>query len=450
MLIMKRLSFLALITIFFAAISMSYSQNGIQCDNGDLLKKITFTETEVNGEIQYINLYGDIVKPHPVYKLSLEERVKKGYTVVDPDRNSRVPRPTYTITFLDTVDNTGVGFDDASLGSIRREILESALTDILTMITNTGIVDIQVNVSENEGKGALASAGPYPTPASTGYSIGSVAKHIILGKDPYPTFADAEITFDFGYNWNNSTDYPDFDEYDLYSVALHELVHCFGFTSYLGPDGTSVVGEDGYYTLFDQFLINSDYSNLLDGDPPGLSTKSDDLTSDALRFQFSTGSIAPIYSPSPYTYGSSCSHLDHSRSSGITYVMHPSLSTGTTGRILHADEINILSSLGYGIESQYLYTGLDDLTENNLENIQIYPNPATNYIKLTWNNSINHNDLTFKINNIIGKELFNSSRDDISVRNNYVIVDISSLPNGIYFLMIDDKVSFVTKRIIKK
>ncbi|MBL4715234.1 MAG: hypothetical protein COC01_06955 [Bacteroidetes bacterium] len=447
---MSRLTLLTLIVIFFATMSTSYSQSGIQCDNGDLLKKITFTETEINGEIQYINLYGDIVKPHPVYELSLEERVKKGYTVVDPDKNSRTARPTYTLTFLDTVDNTGIGFDDPSLGSIRRQILESALTDILTMITNTGFVDIQVNASENEGKGALASAGPYPTPASTGYSIGSVAKHVILGKDPYPTFPDAEITFDFGYNWNNSTDYPDFDEYDMYSVALHELVHCFGFTSYLAPDGTSVVGEDGYYTLFDQFLINSDYTNLLEGDPPGLSTETGDLTSNALRFQFSTGSIAPVYSPSPYTYGSSCSHLDHGRSSGVTYVMHPSISTGTTGRILHADEINVLSSLGYGIESQYLYTGLSDLTPSNLENIQIYPNPATNYIKLIWNKTINHNALTIKINNIIGKEVFNSNRDEIFLRNNYVIIDTNSLPNGIYFVVIDDKESTVTKRIIKK
>jgi len=79
--------------------------------------------------------------------------------------------------------------------------------------------------------------------------------------------------------------------------------------------------------------------------------------------------------------------------------------------------------------------------ENNLENrILVYPNPAMNLINiLSKDETIN----TILIYDILGKSLF-SNKD---INSNQTTIDISLCSKGMYFLVINDR---VTKIIIKK
>ncbi|GAB4332095.1 MAG: hypothetical protein OHK0038_07540 [Flammeovirgaceae bacterium] len=68
---------------------------------------------------------------------------------------------------------------------------------------------------------------------------------------------------------------------------------------------------------------------------------------------------------------------------------------------------------------------------NTYNEVIIYPNPSSNFIKIE---GIGKNEIEININNIIGENVINAK-----VKNNSVL-DISNLPNGIYFLEIENHV----------
>lgn len=410
-------------------------------------KKYCLEEKIVNGVIKYFDINGKELTPHPVYSISVQERINKGYTKVS-NYSNKITRPNYTVTYLDVADATGKGFDDPSLGATRRATFEAALTNILLLITNTGSVDIEVQLSESDAKGALASGGPLFS-SSPGFMTPGTARHITTGKDPFgPTFPDAKVTFDFGYKWNSTMNDPATDEYDMFSVSLHELMHTMGFTSLIASTGESQVGNSVYLS-FDQFILNSTSSVVIDGSPPVIQTVVTDLTSNSLKFEIITGMISPIYSPVNFSTGSSMSHFDNNRISGVTYVMNPSISSGKKVRTLHADEINVLPKLGYSIESEYLYNGITDNQTNITSSFEMYPNPAISEITIGWGNFKSKN-FSIKLTNILGSEIIKINSKDISPVNNSTKIDISFLPNGVYFMSFENGTSKSIKKFIKK
>ena len=81
-----------------------------------------------------------------------------------------------------------------------------------------------------------------------------------------------------------------------------------------------------------------------------------------------------------------------------------------------------------------------NITEFDLNQIEIYPNPTSSLIHLKSQNSP-----------IIKIEIFNSLGQSIKrIRNNFETLDISDLPNGIYILKFDTELGMVNKKIIKE
>lgn len=82
-------------------------------------------------------------------------------------------------------------------------------------------------------------------------------------------------------------------------------------------------------------------------------------------------------------------------------------------------------------------------TENNLsETIKIYPNPATDYITISWDNlEINYASVTLMNNlgQIVFEKWINSNNDTVLV---------NELANGIYYLKIDSNIGQLNKKVI--
>ena len=96
------------------------------------------------------------------------------------------------------------------------------------------------------------------------------------------------------------------------------------------------------------------------------------------------------------------------------------------------------------IESNYYLTTYNygeataNVNDFSLVDVKVYPNPATNFIKVSAENVAIKN---IELYTILGKKIMTSTKDDLNIEN---------LVNGVYVLKIQSKEGdFATKRIIK-
>ena len=81
-----------------------------------------------------------------------------------------------------------------------------------------------------------------------------------------------------------------------------------------------------------------------------------------------------------------------------------------------------------------------NISEFELNKIEIYPNPTTSLIHLKSKNS-----------SILKIEIFNAIGQNVkSIKNNFDTINISDLPIGIYIIKLDTELGMVNKKIIKE
>ena len=85
--------------------------------------------------------------------------------------------------------------------------------------------------------------------------------------------------------------------------------------------------------------------------------------------------------------------------------------------------------------------------KSNEESIQVYPNPVTNDMQITFESHINRESLVFSLVDINGKVVYNHSVSDIQIGKNFHTVDVSHIENGMYFLQSED-LQLVTKIVV--
>ena len=259
---------------------------------------------------------------------------------------------TFNITYAD--NGTNQGFDDPSLGPLRKAVLEAALTYLADIINVTGTLDVLVDTSiNNGGSPILASAGTY-YPTSDGFYAGAT-RDAIDGGNPN---SDPEIFVEvnWAYTYHLSNDPPVVGQFDLLSLLIHELIHGLGMLSLISSTGTSefqIPYGSKTYTIHDALLFRRTTPTFLIGSsPPSLQVDVGDLTGDDVAFdganafsQYGQGTAPGIHAPSPFSGGSSMSHWVSNIVGGA--VMVHSLPPGVERRTLKPVDVGALIDLGY-------------------------------------------------------------------------------------------------------
>lgn len=265
----------------------------------------------------------------------------------------------FNFNYADVGGSSGVGFDDPTEGATRRATMDAVAAYINTVVDHNGTVDFDVQASQTDGSGFLGQAGTSYF-INPGYSNGFVFTHATTGVDPFAG-DDGTIRFDFGYAWNSDTGGPGGGEFDLFTVALHEITHAMGFASLVTASGTSALtGSDpGPYSTFNAFMERGDGTDLFGpgGDYLGAPA---DLTSEDVFFNgpnataANGGSPVELYAPATFAPGSSLSHSDHTVF--VDQVMNFSIGAGETRRMYSAVELGILADLGWNVTAAIVPT----------------------------------------------------------------------------------------------
>jgi len=90
--------------------------------------------------------------------------------------------------------------------------------------------------------------------------------------------------------------------------------------------------------------------------------------------------------------------------------------------------------------------GLNNFITNNNELI-IYPNPSQNVLNIEFENNFNNQNYTLKIVDVLGR----TSTSLSMTTSNKISLDLSKLPNGIYFLQVWEEEQLIsTKKFLKE
>ena len=331
---------------------------------------------------------GESIPVNAVYTIDVDERVRRGYsTKVTPPANSArgtLGAPILIPTYLDVYNGTGKGFDDPALGAQRKAALEAVLSYMAGIMDNDGTIDVEIRESffGSPTTNPFANSAPYYL-GGQGFNQPLPVYHLTTGTDPTSAYPDGYIEFNFSdalnYNLNGSIPTAA-AQFDFTTVALHELMHVLGFTSYIGETGATQAPVPDAFTSYDAFLMDLNKAPLLTVLGSGTSAQvtrpnAGSLTNGQVWFDLGDGTFAPVYSPSPFN-GSSLDHFDSGRNPGADYVMHPSLSRGQQFRLLKDHEVTVLSRLGYDVDHS-MATAIDNTDEFEGVNGNLYPNPAS-------------------------------------------------------------------------
>ncbi|MGE2732099.1 Ig-like domain-containing protein [Mycolicibacterium vaccae] len=199
----------------------------------------------------------------------------------------------------------------------------------------------------------LASAfSPYVS-GRPGFHRTVVQQKLLTGRDANGQRADGEIDWNFAEDWGYGGVVAA-HQYDFDSTVMHELLHTMGFMPGLSGPGEN---KARVWTAFAEFVVDrnrrspftwtyrwrSDFDGKLTGAAGGLFFGGQHAVA-------AYGGLVPLYTPDPWSSGSSMSHLDD-----LTFVgpdaqlMNAKVQAGPAARELSAIEIGILRDLGYTV-----------------------------------------------------------------------------------------------------
>jgi Bacterial Ig domain len=234
----------------------------------------------------------------------------------------------------------------------------SALVEYFT-VTKPVVLSYDVTGIEDTGKEAtLASAGSEATSAAAGFYPTVVQNEIQTGVDANGTAADGQIEWNFANGWDYNADGAAIkpDEYDFEAVAIHELLHSFGFLSNVRKAGDNA--GTNWYT-FDRFVVTSDGTKAINGNSwntaldPNLTGANGGLSFGGKAAVDAYGKPVPLFTPPTFDDTGSVSHVDDKTfTKPNEKLMNSATGTGPSVRVLSPIEIGILTDLGYIVHAQ--------------------------------------------------------------------------------------------------
>lgn len=273
--------------------------------------------------------------------------------------------------------------------------------------------------------------------------------------------ADFNIWFDSGANWYTGTDgdTPP-GQYDLVSVALHEMGHGLGFVGLgkkegaTGTFGTLQAADfaplstdfpwpdlDSLPSIFDRYLAHA-----LDGPltmmPNGGTQLGAALTSSQVFFNgpiamAENGGAAPeIYAPATFALGSSCVHLDEAAfpAGDPDELMTPFTGSGTSNHWPGPLCIAMLRDIGWTIAPD---AGIADADAG--ATLHVFPVPAGRSL------NIRHTGGPAR-----SLEVLDAQGRRVLHAPDQRVLDIDLLPDGLYTIVLQGGGSRSTARFIKE
>ena len=212
-----------------------------------------------------------------------------------------------------------------------------------------------VTAVDEPDSGTLAATGSDLSGSGSGYVYTVVQEKLIQGLDSNGSLADGAIDVNFGIPWAYG-DTVGSDDYDFVSTMMHELMHAYGFLSYLDDVGYN---DGRQWPVFDSFVTDQNGTLVINGSYRFKTAFNTNLTGGNGGLYFSGanavnayGGPVPIYTPDPWESGSSGSHLDDYTFVGLDAQLMNALSdTGLGVRVLSPVEQAILEDLGYTVST---------------------------------------------------------------------------------------------------
>ena len=275
------------------------------------------------------------------------------------------------ITFnFNYTDAAGTGWYDPTYGQQRRDALMYSANMLGQYFNATATIGYTVTSINNLHTNTLASAGSDLNKTNVfGFQPTVVQYKIENGYTGPMSYTDGSIEWNFGYSWNCSTNTSfgiSAGEYDFVSTAMHELLHSFGFLSFIDSNGTGALGKGSgtadLWSTFDKYLTTSNGVSLINPTTYAFDTNQlGVLTGGAgvLRFSGTNATVTfpsgvPIYAPTNWSGGSSISHTDDltfdgSSTNTPSLMMNAKTDTGPGLRTLSSYELGILTDIGYSM-----------------------------------------------------------------------------------------------------
>jgi len=294
----------------------------------------------------------------------------QGIKIPAPDMEKLLSNPqaataTFSITYLAAgqtdpwgavcltfPENAKTAFDAAA--AIWANTLESSVPiTIRACWANLGASDI-LGYSGGQPLHRDFSGAPLP---NTWYQ-GSLANSL-SGSDLAPSDFDMNITYNSNFSWYYGTDAnPPVGQFDLITVAAHEIAHGINFSgsaTYSGGSGFYGYSFDPnkYPNIYDTFMENGGGTKLTVFTNPSTSLGSL-LTSGDLWFDGNNANVAnggsrvKMYAPGTWAGGSSYSHLDYTTFAGtINSMMVYAVSDGSANHNPGPVSEGLLNDLGW-------------------------------------------------------------------------------------------------------
>ncbi|OBB56246.1 hypothetical protein A5757_01760 [Mycobacterium sp. 852013-51886_SCH5428379] len=242
---------------------------------------------------------------------------------------------------------------------LKRGLEDAANTLAATYFIVDRPVTLTYRVNGENDPEKLAAAGSEPFARNPGFDNVVVQEKLLSGLDLNGLQADGEIDWSFAEQWSAQPK-PTTDQYDLTSTAMHELLHSFGWLSFINEPGKNATNRE--YTIYDSHIVNENGVRLVNSDYRFDEEQSEDL----IGFNGGTyfagrnavaayGMLVPLFTPEPWQGGSSLSHLDDvtfSRANGNFQMMTSADGMGPGPKTLSRIEQGVLADIGYNIRFQ--------------------------------------------------------------------------------------------------
>jgi hypothetical protein len=243
-----------------------------------------------------------------------------------------------------------------------RAALEAAAAKLASsvVVSSPVVITYAVTARNSPLSSTLATAGsdfvaPQAGFINTGFMNTVVQNKIQNGVDANGAAADGTIDWNMGKPWGYGNTVGS-TQYDFQSIAMHELLHTFGFLSYVDAPSSNT---GRIWTVYDGYLVNSAGTEVISTTYSWNPAYNTNLTGGNGGLYFSgpnavaaNNGLVSLYTPSTWTSGSSLSHLNDAVFSGSRRkLMNAVSTTGTNIRTLSPVELGILQDIGYQVSS---------------------------------------------------------------------------------------------------